>query len=93
MENFNIINMNKLTWHLNVAILGGVFSVFALLYNDYFIFYGFVTFAFGIFSHGLIKFSEYIFLEKKDNKKTSWIPYFLNILLTIGWITIILIIY
>lgn len=46
-----IPDLTKLTWPLNVALTGAVFSVFALIYNTHFIYYGFLTFLYGIACH------------------------------------------
>jgi len=46
-----IPDITKLTWPLNVALAATVFSVFALIYNVNFIYYGFLTFLYGVLCH------------------------------------------
>jgi hypothetical protein len=46
-----IPDITKMTWQLNVALIGAIFSVFSLIYNPHFIYYGFYTFLFGVISH------------------------------------------
>ena len=50
--------LGNLTWQLDVSLIGGVFAVFSLIYNDSYIYYGFITCAFGIFGHIIYKFFE-----------------------------------
>lgn len=86
MKEFNFVNLNNLTWQLDVAIFGGVFSVFCLIYNDKYIYYGFATFLFGVSAHIIFLMLSYI-MEK--NKK--FLPvHIANIALVIGWIILLL---
>jgi|GEM_PF-3469383 len=81
-----IINLNQLTWMLNIALAGLVFSIFSLIYNGYFIYYGFITFTYGLIAHFLD--------EAMNNFKSSFIIYYIiQFALIITWIIAILLIY
>lgn len=54
-------DFTKLTWQLNVALVGAVFSVVSLIYNDYYIYYGFLTFLYGIAGVNLLPSIEKLF--------------------------------
>ena len=63
------------TWQLWVAIMGAVFAVFALIYRPEFIYYGFLTFAFGIIAHAVFLFWELvlrILFELAPAKRVSY---------------------
>ncbi len=64
MDFNKLVNLNKLTWMLNVALTGAVFSIFSLIYNDYFIYYGFITFVYGIVAHLLGNTFDYFIKGK-----------------------------
>lgn len=82
--NMNITDLTKLTWALNVALIGAVFSIFSLIYNPYFIYYGFLTVLYGILCH--IVSNSYDFWLKKE----GWTPkivFILQFMLTGLWVT------
>lgn len=93
MSDFNIVNLNDFTWQLNVALAGGLFAIFALMYDVYYIHYGLLTAFFGIVAHIVYKFFEWVF--RKDGVEDSfyWISHFFNMLFAIGWLTALLHIY
>ncbi|MDQ5949214.1 MAG: hypothetical protein QG589_340 [Patescibacteria group bacterium] len=91
MEDFNFINLNRFTWYLNIAIIGAVFAIFSLMYNDYYIYYGLITFIFGVSSHAISKFFDWVF--KDDDDKYYWIFYVSQLILIILWISIAIYIY
>jgi len=93
MKEFGIINLNNFTWQLNIAIMGGAFSVFSLIYNDYYIYYGLVTFAFGVTMNIIHKFFEWYFREKGKGSKYYWITHAFNALVAIIWIATLIYIY
>lgn len=86
----NIPDITKLTWPLNIALIGAVFSVFALIYNPYYIYFGFITLVFGVIGH---------LIDNMYNswlKEEGWKPKFVfisQIILTGVWILTLLIIY
>lgn len=63
MEKFSIVNLNEFTWHLNVALMGGVFAVFSLIYKDQYIYYGLITFAFGVSGHIFCKIFDMSYID------------------------------
>ncbi len=67
MDKFSIVNLNDFTWQLNVGLMGATFAVFSLIYNEYYIYYGFMTFVFGVSGHVVYKFFEWVFI--KDGPK------------------------
>jgi putative Mn2+ efflux pump MntP len=90
MDNkFSIINLNAFSWHLNVAIMGGAFAVFSLIYNEYYIYYGLITFVFGIFGHITSRFVDWFF---KDGEKSDkyWIAHIPNVILGLIWIKVLI---
>ena len=89
MKEFNIINLNNFTWQLNVAIMGGVFAVFSLIYNDVYIYYGLTTVAFGVSAHIMLLFFEWVFKEKGTNSKWYWLTHLSNVILAIIWIGVL----
>lgn len=91
MDKFSIINLNDFTWQLNVALAGGVFAVFSLIYNDFYIYYGLVTFAFGVVGHIIYKFWEWVFREGDTKNKNYWITHLTNLILAAAWIVIMLV--
>ncbi len=93
MSNLNIVNLNNFTWQLNIAIIGGVFAVFSLIYNEKYIYYGLITFAFGVLSHVIYKFFEWLFREEGTGNKYYWITHTANILCAALWIMALLLIY
>jgi hypothetical protein len=90
MENFNIINLNKFSWPMNVAILGLTFAVFSMIYNDHYIYFGFVTFVFGVLTHVLHLFSNWLFDEKG---KYYWAAHLFTLIPTLIWMGLIIKIY
>ncbi len=78
-------NLDKLTWQLLIVMLGFVFAIFALIYNDYYIYFGLFTILFGVIGHVVFKCLEWIFREKNDEQKWAWIIHLANILLTTAW--------
>ncbi len=90
MEKFSIVNLNEFSWPLNVALLGSAFAVFSLIYNDYYIYYGLVTFAFGVLGHICLKFFDAV---GSQNSKYQWLYHSVNVILAFAWIGTILFIY
>jgi len=93
MNSFNIVNLNEFTWQLNVAITGGIFAVFSLIYDEVYIYYGLITFAFGVSAHVIYKFFEWMFCKSCSEDKNYWIAHLANILLVLVWILVLLSIY
>jgi hypothetical protein len=78
-------DFTKLTWQLNVAIIGAIFSVFCLIYNDKYIFYGFFTFVYGVVGSSLLPAIEHAF------PKRVWRNYLVvQSTLTVIWIGVLL---
>lgn len=86
----NIPDITKLTWPLNIALIGATFSVFALIYNPHYIYFGFITFVFGVIGH-LID-NMYSFWLKEEGWKPKFV-FISQIILTGLWILTLLIIY
>jgi len=90
MKDFNIINLNQLTWPLNAAIGGAVFAVFSLIYNEYYIYYGLFTVVFGIVGHISVLFFEWYFHIDADHKyvdqKYYWVAHITNVIFAMVWI-------
>lgn len=90
MKDFNIINLNQLTWALNVAIMGLVFSIFSLIYNNHYIYYGLITVGFGVIVHMFVNFFDWFFRINENHKyideRKYWIAHLTYFLLFIMWI-------
>jgi hypothetical protein len=89
MDKFSIVNLNEFTWQLNVALMGGVFAVFSLIYNEYYIYYGLFTFAFGVFAHVVYKTFEWFFLQETTNQTYYWLTHVANVILTLAWFKVL----
>ena len=85
-----IPDLTKLTWPFNIALVGAVFSIFALIYNPVFIYYGFLTFLYGILGH-LADMIGCFWL--KDSTWSTRFVFTSQIILTELWIGTLLIIY
>jgi len=89
MKEFNFINLNDFTWQLNVAIMGGIFAVFSLIYDVSYIHYGLITFAFGVAAHTVYIFFEWVFRKKGTNSKWYWLAHLSNSIFIIVWILVL----
>ena len=74
-------DFTKLHWQLNVALIAAVFSIFSLIYNENYIFYGFLTFAYGITGPSILPALEHL---NPENKFRNYLV--VQSLLTIFWI-------
>ncbi|PIR76594.1 MAG: hypothetical protein COU32_01310 [Candidatus Magasanikbacteria bacterium CG10_big_fil_rev_8_21_14_0_10_42_10] len=92
MSDYNIINLNQFSWPLNVAIMGAAFSVFSLIYNDEYIYYGLITVAFGVTTHVIYKFFDWFFKSDETNKK-YWVVHLAHFLMVVAWLTVLYCIY
>jgi hypothetical protein len=83
-------DLTKITWQLNIALAGAVFSIFALIHNTYYIYYGFLTFLFGAIGH----FIDLVFALWLVNKKWRLPAFFTTQgLLFVSWIVALVWIY
>lgn len=81
-------DLTKLHWQLNVAIVAAIFSIFSLVYNDKFIYFGFATFVYGVLGTSILPALEHYHPESKYRN------YFIvQSILSISWIIICLCIY
>lgn len=85
MKDFNFINLNQLTWHLNIALTGLVFAIFCLIYNEYYIYYGLFTFVLGVAGHIFYKLIYWI-SEDDEKNKFFGIYYLFNIASVTIWL-------
>lgn len=85
-----IPDLTKLTWPLNIALVGAVFSIFALIYNVYYLQYGFFTVVYGVIGHQLDNIGT--FWLKDKSWKNSFV-FISQIILTVIWICLLVIIY
>ncbi len=92
MSNINI-NFNDFTWQLIIATLGGAFAVFSLIYNDYYIYYGLTTFAFGVSAHIMYLFFSWVFNKKGTESKWYWLTHLSNAIFAVAWIKVLVFIY
>jgi hypothetical protein len=92
MDKFSIVDLNKLTWQLNVALMGGVFAIFSLIYNDYYIYYGLVTFVFGVINHIVFCFWAWFYPDGSPGKHV-YLAHISNVILAIIWVFVLVCIY
>jgi len=83
-------DITKLSWPLNVALAAAVFSIFALIYNTHYIYYGFLTFLYGVLCH-LVDTTYNFWLKEKGWK--SWFVFISQFILTGLWVILLLAIY
>ena len=93
MDKFSIVNLNNFTWQLNIALMGGAFAVFSLIYNEYYIYYGLFTFAFGVSGHVTYKFFEWLFRKGDADNKYYWFAHLANAALALAWIKVLVYFY
>ena len=76
-----------------MAIGGVVFSIFSLIYNEYYIYYGFFTVAFGILGHAAVLFFDWYFHIDQDHKyvdqKYYWIAHTIYFVLFAVWMFLV----
>lgn len=87
-----IPDFTKLAWQLNVALMSAIFSAISLIYNEKYIYYGLVTFLFGVVSHFFGTWFEFVYHDDKQRTKRKNF-YFVQSFLILVWIVILLIIY
>ena len=77
-----IPDLTKVHWQLNIALIGAIFSIFSLIYNDNYIYYGLFTFAYGVLSVSLLPAIEGLY---PNNKWRNYLV--IQSILTTLWIT------
>jgi len=87
-----IPDVTKLTWQLNVALMSAAFSAISLIYNEKYIYFGFVTFLFGVISHFVSTWFDFVYKDEGQRVKRAKF-YIVQTLLILVWIIILLIIY
>lgn len=87
-----IPDITKLTWQLNVALISAAFSAISLIYNEKYIYYGFVTFLFGVISHFFSTWFDFVYEDKEQRTKRAKF-YIVQSFLVFVWIGTLLIIY
>lgn len=88
VKEVNIPDLTKLTWQLNIALIGAVFSVASLIYNETYIYYGFVTFLYGVLGHILD------ILTSQFSGKSKYLWFFVvQFSLISGWLVLLARIY
>lgn len=60
-----IPDLTKVHWQLNIALVGVVFSIFALIYSDKYIYYGLFTFVYGVMGVSILPAIEGLFPNNK----------------------------
>lgn len=87
----NFPDFSKQPWQLTVVLAGALFSIFSLIYDDKYIYYGLVTFVYGIVAQFCGAGYDY-FISKSSTSKPAlfFIP---QVVLIFAWIVILLRIY
>ena len=90
MEKYNILNLNEYSWQLNVAIMGFIFSVFSLIYDTYYIYYGLVTFIYGVSGHVIYTLIGWVpQINKGTGNFWGWFYYFYIFSSSFIWIFVL----
>lgn len=84
-------DISKLSWQINVALIAAAFSVISLIYNEKYIYYGFVTFLFGVISHFVSTWFDFVHSGDEQKKKRTGF-YYLQTLLFVIWIVILFVV-
>lgn len=87
-----VSDVTKLTWQLNVALIGAIFSAISLIYNESFIYYGFVTFLFGAISHFFNTWFGFVYSDDEQKEDRAKF-YHVQSVLVFVWIVMLLIIF
>ena len=82
-----IPDITKLAWQLNVSLVGAVFSAVSLIYNEKYIYFGFVTFLFGIVSHFFSTWFEFVYEDEELKSKRARF-YYIQAFLVLLWICV-----
>lgn len=85
-------DVTKLTWQLNVALVGAIFSAVSLIYNEQYIYYGFITFLFGVISHFVSTWFDFMYAGDEQRKKRARF-YYAQSFLVFVWIVALLLIF
>ena len=76
------INLNEVSWYLWIVVLATVFSIFSIIYNPDYIYFGFITFTYGVIGH--ITFSTYDKIQAVNKK--VWVKIILHVITLIAWL-------
>lgn len=85
-------DITKLAWQLNVALAAAIFSAISLIYNDEYIYYGFATFIFGVVSHFVATWFEFVFAGD-DQKSKRQKFYIIQVVLILAWVGTLVVIH
>lgn len=78
-------DISKLAWQLNLALVAAAFSAISLIYNEKYIYYGFVTFLFAIISHFVSTWFEFVYAgDQQRNKRQKF--FIAQSILVVIWI-------
>ncbi|PIR94980.1 hypothetical protein COT95_01230 [Candidatus Falkowbacteria bacterium CG10_big_fil_rev_8_21_14_0_10_37_6] len=83
LDNIKInLDFKDLSWYVSISILAFIFSVFALIYKPEFIYYGFITFLYGVFAQ-IVDLAFHNIVKDKEDK--LWILFLLELILVVIW--------
>lgn len=87
----NVPDLTKLAWQLNVALIAAAFSAVSLIYNEKYIHYGFITFLFGVVSHFISTWFEFVYFgDQQRNKRQRF--YIAQSVLIVAWVVALVVI-
>lgn len=78
------LDLDKISWWIDIVIIATIFSLFALAYNVNYIKYGFITFTYGVIAQTWELAFNNIFKDKK-----YWILFLGHFSLIAWWLYII----
>lgn len=86
-----IPDITKLPFQFSIAIIGVVFSVFSLIYNETYIIFGFVTFLYGVIAFWTDKFYWNVIIAKKDDRSKNMAIFIWQSILIFIWLAFLLV--
>jgi len=83
------LDLNAISVYVQIYVFAFIFSLFSLIYNPIFIFYGFITFAYGVIAHIWELALTNIFPKAPTELKQRhvWLLFLIHFILVALWIT------
>ena len=88
----NMPDFSKIAWQLNTALIGAAFSAISLIYDEKYIYYGFITFLFGVVSHFSSTWFEFVY-NTEDKRKERARFYYVQVALILIWLVALFLIF
>lgn len=83
LENFKV-DFNQISYYLWIVVISAIFSIFSIKYSPNYIYYGFITFVYGVIGH--VVFSTFDGIDIKNITAKTCIKIALEILTIGAWL-------